>query len=216
MRVMTIVEAVLALSIGAGGGFGFLFATGEMKTGGQLSAMRHSVEAEERRVDSERSAEKMRQELAAKEAADKARLAAAAAAEAEKAARVQAASAAAAAAAAALPKYGVLVIKALNQDVVVDNGAEHKEGKVVELEFNDLPGKIKVKAGKFNLVLNPKIGARNTMGLDVSVSPLAIIKADGIAKGTSAPGLDIGRTAFKLDFSSPASGELNLILQYKK
>lgn len=216
---MTLVEAVVALGIGVGGGVGFLYGTGDMKGAAEVATLQGQADQLTKDVEQARAAaEAARQaEMVRLEAERRAAQEAMARAAAERVAAERAAAEKAAAIVAnAGPKFGQLTIKALAGALNVDGGPGLKgTGKVVDLAFEEQPGKVKVKAGRFTVVLTPRPMGRY-LGLDVSVSPLAIIKADGVAMGTSASNLEVTKSAFKLDFSSPASGDLNLILQYKK
>lgn len=221
MRVLTLVEAVVALGVGALGGLGLLYGTGELKTSAQLSQLRadydNAFQSELSRLESER-----RVRLEAEEEANRrireaeARARAEAEAEAQ-AARLKAeAERARAEAAPKLPAYGQLVLKAAT-DLEVDGGAAGGgRGKSIDLAFDTAPsGRIRVKGGKFTINLTPKLrGSRMT--LDVSVSPMAIIAADGERKGVStAQDIAVGRQ-LRLDFQSPAAGDLNLVLAYRR
>ena len=219
MRPAMLLEAVLAVALGAGGGAGFLFGTGDLRTPAQIDVLQTELDSTRRAV-TERKEAVRRAEQARLEAEEKARLAAEAAAlrEAEEKARLAAEEAArkeAEAKANRMPAFGLLSIKAA-ADLNVDAGEVSDRGKSVELPFENKPGKIKVKGGRFTIYLTPRVqGSR--LKLDVSVSPMAIIVADGERKGVStAQGLVVGRGPFKLDFQSPAAGDLNLVLQYRK
>lgn len=221
LRVMTLVEAVLALGIGVGGGFGFLYGTGDLKTSGEIVAMREKIDSELRRVEKER--------LDAIESARLAKVAAEAEAGRERERLAAIAAAAETARLAALAgggttenvitksaRFGELSIKAVGDNVSVDGGEGLKgSGAEVKLAFEALPAKLKVKSGKFTVMLTVKASGK-MLGIDASVSPLAIVKADGVAVGTNASGLEIGRKPFTLEFNSPASGELKLLLVFRK
>lgn len=216
MRVLTLVEAAVALGIGALGGVGLLYGTGELRTSSQLTQLRRDYDdaytLELTRLEAERTgrleqeeADRRREEAEAKARAEAE--AAAKAREAESKAREEAEKN-------RLPAFGVFTVKAAS-DLELEAGARTERGRSIELGWEAAPGKFKIKGGKFTINLTPKV-AGNRLLLDVAVSPMAIVVADGERKGVStAQGLPVGKL-LKLDFQSPAAGDLNLILQYRK
>jgi len=217
---VNLVEAVVALALGIGGGFAFLYGSGDLKSGAQVRQLQDAYDAA-LRDEQARADEFRKRELAA--AADKARReaedaqrAAKEAEEARRRAEEDERIRKAAENAAKLPPFGELTIKALSGDLDVDGGAAGRgTGAQVKLPFNAEPTPIKVKAGKFSISLKPRANTK-TLKVDVTVSPLALIVANGENKGTSAGGLEIGKSPFKLEVKSPAAGDLNLILQYAR
>lgn len=231
MRATTIVEAILALALGVVVGIAFLYATDELKTPGEIAALERAASEERRRVELE-ALERQKEEELARERAERERLEkeraereARALAERERREREERERAEREKAeqtrrdvrvAQVTPEYGRLVVRTLADNLEIDGGPSLRgKGKEVTLNFTDRPGRIRVKGGNFTVTLHPKPYGQ-VLGLDVSVSPLAIIKANDVATGTTAQGLEVDRQPFKLDFSSPSAGELNLILQYRK
>lgn len=221
MRGTTIVEAVVALALGAGAGAGFIVGTGDLKGSSEMARLDGEKAGFEKQLVDHQKELARRQQLIAD--ADRARVAMA---EADERARAEADAKARAEAdakarepvrvAEKLPAFGLLTIKALSGDLEVDGGPGLSgKGRSVDLAFESTPGKIKLKSAKFNVVITPKSVGR-LLTLDVTVSPLAIITADGNRVGTSALGLAVDRKPFKLDFQSPAAGDLNLLLSFKK
>ena len=217
LRGATIIEAVVALALGAGGGAGFLVFSGDLQTPTQLHALETEKAGVEQQIRAHDQELQRREQLIAQ-----ARAAAQAQAQAQVAqARAQAAAHAAAEVAAVTqasqaPKFGRLTLRALSGNLDVDGGGSLTgHGRSVELAFADKPGKIRVHAGQFSVVLMPKAGRRE-LGMDVTVSPMALITADGNRVGTSAENLKVGHRPYKLDFQSPVAGDLNLLLSYRK
>jgi hypothetical protein len=221
LRATSIVEAVLALALGAGGGAGFIMGTGDLKSGAQIEQLEREKTEVEHKIDEHRKELTQREALVAEKAKadlDRARQEQEQKAKAEQEQQAKALKEKEALShVEKLPPFGLLTIKALSGDLDIDGGPGLKgTGKTVDLAFQEAPGKIKVRTGKFTVVLTPKVSAAKTIFLDVQVSPLAIITADGNRVGTSAPGLLVERKPFKLDFASPAAGDMNLLLTFKK
>lgn len=221
MRPATLVQAVIALAIGAGGGFGYLYGTGNLSTPARLEALSSKLDATRQKISVRRqaaaAAEQARleaEEKALEAARAEERRLAEALAEEQRLAEEQAARAKAAEEAARAPSYGTLSIKATTE-ISVEAGRSTQKGKAVTLPFTSAPGKLKLKDGRFTVYLTPKVkGSR--MELDVSVSPMAIITADGKREVSTVRGLVVGRGPFALDFNSPTAGDLNLVLQFRK
>lgn len=232
MSGSTVVHAAAALVVGAGAGAGFLFVSGDLAGSGKIAQLADDKASVERRLQKHADASavlakawteydaEVAKRKAAEEARAKAEAEAKAAAEAEAAAAAAAATAKPAAAppkpVEVLPAFGLLTLKGASGDLEVDGGPGLAgRGKSVDLSFTAAPGRIKVRSGPFKVDLTPRVEGKG-LKVDVSVSPLAIITADGNRVGTSAQGLVIDRKPFKLDFASPNAGELNLLLVYRK
>lgn len=229
MRPALLIQGLIALILGAALGFGLLFGTGQLRSPAQVDALRSELDATRRSV-AERKSAIAAAEAAAREAeAD--RLAAEQRALAEQQARDEAAARAREAASldrqaadlAARERaqtasrqsaaYGVLTIRA-QAPLTAISGGQSMFGKGLDLPFAKEPGKITLKDGRFTINLTTKVVASRLM-IDVTVSPMAIVSAQGERLGTSAHGLQVGKTAFALGFNSPTAGDLNLVLQYK-
>lgn len=221
MRPATLVQAVIALVIGAGGGVGYLYGTGQLSTPARLEELTSKLDATRQTISVRRqaAAEAEKERLEAEEKALEAaraeeRRLAEALAEEQRLAEEAAARAKAAEAANRAPAFGVLSINATTE-ISVESSDGTRKGKAVTLPFSSAPGKLKLKDGRFTVYLTPKVkGSR--LELDVSVSPMAIIAADGERKVSSVQGLVVGRGPFALDFNSPTAGDLNLVLQFRK
>lgn len=216
LRVLTLVEATLALAVGALGGAGLLYGTGDLKSAGQIERLQRDYDdafrLELSRLETQRAArlEEARAEQERAAAAEKARLAELDRKRVEALQREQEL----AKEKNRLPAFGLLVLKAAS-DLEVDTGAGLERGKSIDVPWETPPVKFKVKGGKFTISLTPKLKG-NRLTVDVAVSPMAIIVADGERKGVStAQGLVVGKS-LKLDFQSPAAGDLNLVLQFRK
>ncbi len=235
MRPGIILQALFAFALGAGAGAALLFGTGELRTpkatselAARVGSLSEQIEAHgkelERRNELVRQArERAKQEA---EAAEKAREAALEAerqrlaAEQEQKSREEKEKKAKEAAAqkGKVPVFGVLSIRSLSNEFEVDAGTNKGgRGRNVEVPFVNAPTKLRIKAGRFTVVLAPKVvGAAKSMLMDVSVTPMALVSANDNRIGPSAFGLAVERKPFKLDIQSPAVGDLNLILTFRR
>lgn len=233
MRPALLVQGLIALILGAALGVGFLFGTGQLRTPSQVSALRGELAATRRIIASATALAAKAEADAEAEAeaeAEAARLAAEQRAleeqraqnEAEARAKDAADQERQAADRAPRPKvrpvsqpaaYGVLTIRAQSPLTAI-SGGQSMFGKGLDLPFTKEPGKITLKDGRFTVNLATKVVASRLM-IDVTVSPMAIVSAEGERLGTSAHGLQVGKSAFALGFNSPTAGDLNLVLQYK-
>lgn len=222
MRPVLFIEALVALAIGAGIGTGFLFASGELKTPGRVNELRAELAATQQQIaareESIRLAEKARVE--AEERAERER------AEAEELARRAAALAAEQARLAVeqartkeppppsqRASFGTLTVKSTSPLAASFDGA-NKRGKGLDFAFFKKPETLTIQGGSFTIRLSPTV-QNGRLLVDVRVSPMSIVSAQGERIGTSAHGLEVGRTPFALDFNSPTAGDLNLVLLYK-
>ncbi len=218
--------------VGALLGAGWLVGSGRLQApwdAGRLTAEKQALVEKRRKYDTElaqrqaaiAAAEQRAREAAAAEAALRAKRAAE---EAEARARAEAEAEAEAERAKAAEKkgktqaQGTLVIRSLSTDFEVDAGQNRGgRGRLVEVPFVSAPGKIRVKASRFTVVLVPHLTpGTKSLRLDVSVSPMALVSANDERLGPSARGLTVDRKPFKLDLQSPVAGDLNLILTYRR
>lgn len=233
MRPALLVQGLIALALGAALGFGFLFGTGQLRTPSQIDGLRGELDATRRTIAERKAAaeeaaaraaeaerlaaeQRARDEQRAREEADaraRERARERESAEAERRAAAELAASRTRRAAAEPAAYGVLTIRAQSPLTAVSGGTS-MFGKGLDLPFSKEPGKITLKDGRFTINLTTKVVASRLM-LDVTVSPMAIVSAEGERLGTSAHGLQVGRSPFALGFNSPTAGDLNLVLQYK-
>lgn len=214
MRAVNFVEAVVALVIGAGGGAGFLVSTGDLKSSADVATIQRETDDARKSIETTkteiRSLEEQ-QAAAAKakiEADTKARLVE------EERLRIEKEREKEKANVPVLPAFGQLVLKAAS-DLEIEYGSERLRGKSVNVDFPTKPEKFKIKGGKFTVTVTPKLQGTK-LAIDVSVSPMAIIQVDGERQGVStAMGIVVAKQ-LKLDLQSPAAGDLNLILQFRK
>ena len=113
--------------------------------------------------------------------------------------------------------FGKLAIRSVNAGALsIDAGGARAKGAQATLELPGKTGSVAIKGGgNWTVTLAYKTSGSDLV-MTADVSPMAIVMVDGVAVGTHASDVNVGKDPVKLEFKSPGADQFGLVIQHKK